>query len=146
MLAFSLCVLLPLTGCAVAGCWGIFTKAGQPGWASVVPGYNLFVLVQVAGMSWWWVLLFLIPFVNICIWGIVCDELSARFGKSLGHSMGLYWLSFVFFPLLGFGSAEYEDTGIPGRRSEDAVPRRRRRDEDEEPRPRRPRPQQREQW
>ena len=46
----------------IAGLWGIFKKAGRPGWLSIIPVYNIVVLLQVVGKPWWWLLLFLIPF------------------------------------------------------------------------------------
>jgi hypothetical protein len=49
----------------IAGLWRVFTKAGKPGWAALVPIYNLIVLLQIAGKPAWWFLLFLIPGVNV---------------------------------------------------------------------------------
>jgi hypothetical protein len=94
---------------AMVGSWGLFTKAGEPGWAAFVPGYNLFLLTRMSGISPWWSLLFLVPAVNMIMWFYVCDQLALEFGKGIGTSLGLMCLGFVFFPLLGFGSAEYQD-------------------------------------
>jgi hypothetical protein len=123
----------------LAGWWGMFTKAGYPGWAAVVPGYNLYVLVCIAGIPWGWVFLFLVPLVNFGFWIVVCDQLAIKFGKGIGHTLGLTWLGFVFCPLLGFGPAVYEGAETrPEPPDEDRlrVPRKRRVEEDEPARPR----------
>jgi hypothetical protein len=100
--------LLSSAGAAV-GSWGLFTKAGEPAWAAVVPGYNLFLLTRISGISPFWALLFVVPAANMFLWFWICDQLALKFGKGIGTSLGLICLGFVFFPLLGFGSAEYED-------------------------------------
>ncbi len=51
----------------IAGLWKIFEKAGQPGWAAIIPIYNLYIITKIAGKEWWWLLLLLIPIVNIVI-------------------------------------------------------------------------------
>lgn len=97
---------------AAGGCWGIFTKVGEQGWAALIPGYNLFLLTRISGMNAWWSLLFLLPAVNMILWYYICDQLALKFGKGIGTSLGLMCLGFVFFPLLGFGPAEYEDETV----------------------------------
>lgn len=91
----------------VAAMWRIFQKAGRPGWASIVPIYNTYVLFKIVGRSGWWVLLYLIPFVNLVVTIVLCYDLAKSFGKGLGYTLGLLVFSFVFFPMLGFGSARY---------------------------------------
>ena len=87
--------------------WKIFTKANKPGWASLIPIYNGLVLLQIIGKPWWWLLLFLIPFVNLifAIW--VTNLLSKSFGKDEGFTIGLILLPIIFLPILGLGSAKY---------------------------------------
>jgi hypothetical protein len=91
----------------IASIWKVYAKAGKPGWASIVPIYNLVVLLEIAGKPLWWFLLFLIPVVNIVVAFIVYISLAERFGKSAGFGVGLTVLGFIFFPILGFGSAQY---------------------------------------
>jgi len=91
--------------------WKIFTKAGKPGWAAIVPIYNIMVLCEIAGKPAWWVILFLIPCVNIVIMFIVYIALAEAFGKSAGFGVGLALLGIIFFPILAFGSAEYIGVG-----------------------------------
>jgi hypothetical protein len=91
----------------IAAQWRIFKKADQPGWASIIPIYNTLVQLRIIGKPWWWLLLMLIPFVNIvfAIWMI--NLLSKSFGKDVGFTLGLIFLSFIFYPVLGFGGARY---------------------------------------
>jgi hypothetical protein len=105
---FWLFVALFFLGTQMAGWWGMFTKAGEPGWAALVPGYNLFVLTRISGLAWGWAIVLLLPPANLIMWAVLCDQLALKFGKGIGHSLGLTWLGFVFHPLLGFGPAAYE--------------------------------------
>jgi len=91
----------------VIGLWKVFTKAGRPGWASIIPIYNVYILCQIAGKPGWWVVLWCIPIVNFVIAIIVMIELAKAFGKGAGFGLGLVFLSFIFIPLLGFGDAQY---------------------------------------
>ncbi|MBN2521895.1 MAG: signal peptidase I [Bacteroidales bacterium] len=95
--------------------WKIFTKAGKPGWASIIPIYNVIVFLEVIGKPWWWLLLYLIPVVNIIfgIWAL--NLLSKSFGKEVGFTIGLVFLSIIFLPILGLGSAAYK--GPAGKKS-----------------------------
>ncbi len=96
----------------VAGMWKTFQKAGEPGWAAIVPIYNVYVMCKIAGKPGIWVLLFLIPIVNIVIAIIVYIAIAERFGKSAGFGIGLLLLGFIFWPMLGFGDDTY--TPPPG--------------------------------
>jgi len=91
----------------IAGMWKIFVKAGKPGWAAIVPIYNLVVLLEIVGKPIWWIILMIIPLVNLIVYIIVLIELAKRFGKGIGFALGLLFLPFIFFPVLGFGSAQY---------------------------------------
>jgi len=73
----------------IAAYWKIFTKAGKPGWAVLIPIYNVIVFLEIIGKPWWWLILLLIPFVNIifCIWMV--NLLSLSFGKTTGFTIGL---------------------------------------------------------
>ena len=88
--------------------WKVFSKAGQPGWAAIIPIYNLYILCKVAGRPGWWLLLMLIPLVNFIILIIVCIDIAKNFGKGTGFGLGLAFLGVIFFPILGFGSAQYQ--------------------------------------
>ena len=93
---------------AVSACWWmIFTKAGEAGWKSIIPIWNILILLKIIGREWWWILLMLIPLVNIVIWIIVSLDLAKVFGRGTGFGIGLAFLGFIFAPILGFGSDTY---------------------------------------
>jgi hypothetical protein len=87
--------------------WKIFVKAGKPGWAAIIPIYNVIVLLEIVGRPIWWIVLLLIPFVNIVVYAIVIMDLATSFGKGLGFAIGLILLPFIFLLILAFGSATY---------------------------------------
>jgi hypothetical protein len=89
----------------IAAQWKIFAKAGQPGWASIVPIYNIIVWCKIVGRPAWWVLLLMLCFPVFYI--IITIDLAKSFGKGVGFAMGLIFLSPIFFPILGFGSDQY---------------------------------------
>jgi hypothetical protein len=91
----------------IAGIWKTFTKAGQPGWAAIIPIFNVYVLLKVANRPWWWLLLMLIPLVNLVIAIIVTLDVAKAFSKGTGFGIGLVFLGFIFYPILGFGDATY---------------------------------------
>jgi Family of unknown function (DUF5684) len=92
----------------IAGLWRVFTKAGKPGWASIIPIYNLIVMLQIAGKPLWWFVLFLIPIVNLVAAILVGIAIAKKFGKSDAFGIGLGLLGFIFYPILGFGDAQYQ--------------------------------------
>jgi len=87
--------------------WKIYTKAGKPGWAAIIPIYNIIVLLEIVDKPLWWFLLMLIPLVNIIISIIVSLELAKKFGQSVGFAVGMILLPIIFYPILGFGSSKY---------------------------------------
>jgi hypothetical protein len=107
---FGLLVALLL----IVAMWKVFAKAGQPGWASIIPIYNLYIWCKIVGRPWWWILLMLIPFVNFIVCIILCIDLAKSFGKGVGFGIGLALLGIIFFPILGFGSAQYQGPSAGG--------------------------------
>ena len=91
----------------IACYWIIFTKAGYPGWASLIPIYNTLVFIWMAGKPTWWIILLFIPLVNIIILIMLLAGFCENFGKGVGFAIGLIFLGFIFLPILAFGSAEY---------------------------------------
>jgi hypothetical protein len=91
----------------IAGMWKVFVKAGEPGWAAIVPIYNIIIMLKIAGKPVWWVVLFLIPVVSLVIAILVAIGIAQRFGKSSGFGVGMAFLPFVFYPMLGFGDAKF---------------------------------------
>jgi hypothetical protein len=92
----------------IVAMWKVFTKAGQPGWASLIPIYNLYIWCKIVGRPGWWIILLLIPFVNIIVGIILCIDMAKSFGKGVGFGIGLALLGIIFWPILGFGSAQYQ--------------------------------------
>lgn len=91
----------------IIGMWKMFIKAGEPGWASIIPLYNGIVMCRIAGKPEWWFLLFFVPFVGIVVSIIVAAGVAENFGKGTGFVIGLIFLPFIFYPILGFGDAQY---------------------------------------
>lgn len=92
----------------VISMWKIFVKAGKPGWAAIVPIYNLIVILEIAGKPIWWFILLLIPFVNIIVLIMVLIAFAKNFGKGAGFAIGMLILPFIFYPMLAFGDAKYQ--------------------------------------
>jgi predicted Zn finger-like uncharacterized protein len=132
-------IYLAMLAVVFAGMWKTFEKMGKPGWAGIVPIYNLIIILEVVRKPLWWIALFLIPFANIVFAILVFIDLAKCFGKEAGFGVGLGLLPFVFFPILGFGSARF--IGSEGRPDDMDGGRRRERDrdydEDDRPRSRR---------
>ena len=101
-------VWLAIVVLMVASMWKVFEKAGKPGWAAIIPIYNFVVLLEIAGKPAWWAILFFIPLVNFIMLVITSLSLAKKFGKGAGFGLGLALLGIVFYPLLGFGSAQYD--------------------------------------
>ena len=98
-------VYLALIVFIIASCWKTFEKAGQPGWAAIVPIYNFYIMTKISGTKNWW--LMFIPLANIYIAIVTYIALAKSFGKGTGFGIGLILLGFIFFPILGFGNATY---------------------------------------
>lgn len=112
---------LAILAVMVIAYWKIFTKAGKPGWASIIPIYNTYVLLQIAGRPVWWLLLMLIPFVNIVVWLFVALDIAKAFGKDELFAVLLLWF---FTPIgaliLAFGDATYH--GVAATTDQPAAP------------------------
>jgi hypothetical protein len=89
------------------GYWASIMKAGRPGWWAIIPFVNSFVLCKLGGKPGWWFILFIIPIVNIVIAILVLRGVARNFGKGVGFTVGLIFLPFIFFLILGFGPARF---------------------------------------
>jgi len=117
----------------IVSLWKIFTKAGQPGWAVLIPIYNLYVFTQVIKRPKWWLLVYvgiylvalalgnqvpmlaLIGMLALLVIQIMdYNRLSKVFGQGVGFTIGLILLSIVFIPLLAFGKYTYENAAVAG--------------------------------
>lgn len=89
--------------------WRIFAKAGTAGWKVLIPIYNLYVLItDIAKRPGWWILLFLVPFVNFIIMIILTIDIAHNFGKGGGFAVGMILLGWIFYPILAFGKAKFK--------------------------------------
>lgn len=105
---FSCLIWVVLMALILASFWVVFTKAGKPGWAALVPIYNLWVMLEIVGRPWWFLLLMLIPLVNFIVAIILGIDMAKSFGKGTGFGVGLALLGFIFYPILAFGDATYQ--------------------------------------
>ena len=88
--------------------WRVFTKAGRPGWAAIIPIYNIYTLVKVGGKSGWYVLGFLVPILNLVLSILLALGVAEKFGKSGTFGVvGLWLFSFIGYIILAFGGAQY---------------------------------------
>ncbi len=101
-------VQLAILTVVIGSLWRIFTKADKPGWAALVPFYNVVVLAEVVGRPWWWVLLLFVPLANLIVLALLAVDLARSFGKGIGFGIGMIFLPFLFFPILAFGDAAYQ--------------------------------------
>ncbi len=108
--AFMIVILfyLALVALFLVSAWKINTKAGQEGWACLIPIYSTLILLRIARAPWWWVLLMCIPFAGL-VWGIwALNRVVKGFGKSEGFTVGCIFLGFIFLPILAFGDSTYD--------------------------------------
>ncbi len=101
-------VYLAIAVLVIAGFWKTFSKAGEPGWAAIIPIFNTYIMLKIAGRPWWWLILLIIPIVSFVVWIVASVDIAKSFGKGTGFGIGLALLPFIFFPVLGFGDAQYQ--------------------------------------
>jgi hypothetical protein len=93
----------------IIGCWKVFEKAGQPGWAAIIPIYNAYILLKIAGRPGWWLVLYFIPIVNFVIAIVISVDIAKAFGQSAVFGFFLLFLFFgIGFLILGFGNYRYQ--------------------------------------
>ena len=86
----------------------IFKKAGKNMWYSLIPIYNIIIMMDIIKMKYKELLFLLIPFVGSLIFLYRYSVgLSKAFGKSNNYALGLFFLSFIFIPLLAFSDNKY---------------------------------------
>ena len=93
----------------IAGWWKMFDKAAQPGWMALIPILNVYILLKIAGRPGWWLILYLIPIVQIVVNIIVAIDLGKAFSKDTLYSLVLLFLfAPIGYIILGFSDAVYE--------------------------------------
>ncbi|MEF9969121.1 MAG: DUF5684 domain-containing protein [Ruthenibacterium sp.] len=96
---------------SIIGMWVVFTKASRPGWAAVVPFYNMYTEFQIAWGSGWLFLLLMVPVADVVVFIMLQLKLAKAFGKGNGFAIGLILLNPLFTLMLAFGDAKYQ--GVP---------------------------------
>ena len=107
-LAPELVLQLVLAVVIVAGMWKTFDKVGEPGWAALIPIYNIYVVIRIGGNAWWWLLLMFVPILNFFALAKISIDLAGTFEQGLLFGLGLVLLPFVFYPILGFGGYQQQ--------------------------------------
>jgi hypothetical protein len=92
----------------IASMWKVFTKANESGWKSIIPFYNLLVMLRIVRLPGYFLLLWFIPLVNLYAVIRTYHRFSRSFGKGGGFTFGLICLPLIFWPILAFGSSEYQ--------------------------------------
>ncbi len=92
---------------SIVSWWKIYTKADKPGWASLIPIYNIIVLLEIIEKPVWWLLLMFVPIVNIVIGFMLAIELAKAFDKGTGFALLLIFFPIIGYPILAFGDSEY---------------------------------------
>ncbi|MGQ2983657.1 DUF5684 domain-containing protein [Flavobacterium sp.] len=98
IILFALAIMIVM----IIAQWKIYEKAGKPGWASLIPIYNIIVLLEIIRKPWWWILMLIIPIANIVFAIMMVNQLSKAFGKDAGFTVGLLFLGMIFYPILAF--------------------------------------------
>ena len=103
-----LMIILAIVAVAIIGMWKVFEKAGQPGWAALIPLYNAYILLKIAGRPGWWLVLFFVPLANVIVAVILAIDVAKAFGQSpVFGIVFLFLLSGIGYLILGFGNARY---------------------------------------
>ncbi len=107
--AFGLSSLISLVIAIVevAAVWRLFSRAGQHGWAAIIPIYNTVVMLHVTGKSGWWLLGFFVPLLNFFVYCRMMVNMAQVFGKGVGFGIGNIFLPFIFLPILAFTDSPY---------------------------------------
>ncbi len=101
-------MMLLIAAMLLAGRWRTYEKAGKPGWACIVPIYNVVVMTEIGKKPFWWIFMLILPIVNIVFYIMLVNSISKAFGKDEGWTVGLIFLPFVFYPMLAWGDAKYQ--------------------------------------
>ena len=106
--AYSIFMLIVLV-IMIVSYWVLFQKANKPGWAAIIPIYNMIVLLEVVGLSWYWIFIvfaIIVPIIGgliVLAFSIYLNYLLAKsFGKDVGFTIGLVLLPIIFLPILAF--------------------------------------------
>ncbi len=98
-------IVLTILVLIITSYWKLFEKAGKPGWAAIIPIYNIIVLLEIIKKPGWWFLLMIIPYVGL-VWNIWSLNLFLKsYGKNEGYTAACVFLPFIFLPILAFNKS-----------------------------------------
>lgn len=89
--------------------WKMFKKAQKPGWATLIPIYNFIIMLEIAGMSWVYILLLFIPVANLIVLIIMNMKIATKFKKSSAFGIGMTFIPIIFIPILAFSDETVEE-------------------------------------
>jgi len=107
IMAVFVIVYIAIIALVVVSMWKLFTKAGKPGWAYLIPIYNIIVILEIVKRPVWWFVLLLIPFVNVVVGIIVMIDFVKAYGKPASHFLLMLFFSIIYLPYLAFSNAKY---------------------------------------
>ncbi len=105
--------IIAITFFYIVAMWRVFTKAGESGIASIIPFYNVYIMIRIADRPGWWFFLLFIPFLNFIIAILINIDIARNFGYGTGFALGLIFLGFIFWPILAFSGCEYQSYHPP---------------------------------
>ena len=90
----------------IASGWKLYVKAGKPGWAVIIPIYNIIVLLEIVKRPIWWIILFFIPIVNIVVSIILIFDFLKAYGRPGWHFILLLipLVNVIYYLYLGFSA------------------------------------------
>jgi hypothetical protein len=120
-LLFFFVIYFGIIALMIISMWKVYEKANKPGWAAIVPIYNLIIMLEIAKKPTWWVAMYFVPIANIVFMIMTMNGVSKNFGKDEGFTVGMVLLGVVFWPILAFGSARYVDNKVVATSSNDLL-------------------------
>lgn len=100
-------IALAIVVVVIVATWKIYVKAGEEGWKAIIPFYNVYIMYKMFWGNGWIFLLTLIPIVNVVVQIMLLHKMSKAFGHGVGFTLGLIFLPYIFFMILGFNGDEY---------------------------------------
>lgn len=107
-------IWLVATVVMVVALWKLFTKAGKPGWAAIVPIYNVAVMLEISGRPVWWLVLFLVPIFGTWIGIVMMLDFVRSYGKSMGFGVVSVFFPYVTLPIMAFDKSKYVGPAAKG--------------------------------
>ena len=102
LMIIILIIAMAVAVIGIVSIWKLFTKAGKPGWAAIVPIYNNIVMLEIVGRPLWWVVLYFVPFANIVVSVMVALETAKVFGKDTVFGVLMILFPVPMYPILAF--------------------------------------------